>query len=241
MAGDAKEVITGMLPFIAGSYVFSKLGGLLGGGGAAAGAGGAGSAGAATQTAATSSRLMAGGGLGAGGGAMTAMAAAGLAAPFAWYGVTRWAGQRDKYAERAEGLRGFSAWLREWLPNFDGDKQGEALRRRAELGGEHATNYANYLRERGQSPLDSPELAQSMQQMQQSAQTYQQAGEVYAQSVVDNNTAATQLVTAAGQMQTAAALMQAAAGKPVPVTVTVQNGNIAAYINQAAARDNKRN
>lgn len=37
-------------------------------------------------------------------------------------------------------------------------------------------------------------------------------------------------------MTAAAAQMQAAVGKPIPVTVTVQNGNIMAYINQAAAR-----
>ena len=33
----------------------------------------------------------------------------------------------------------------------------------------------------------------------------------------------------------------AAAGKPIPITVTVQNGNIMAYVNQAVERNSRKN
>ncbi|MCP2041785.1 hypothetical protein L1281_002401 [Neisseria sp. HSC-16F19] len=183
-----------------------------------------------------------GGAAGGAGGGIAAGSLAAAAAPLAVMGgVTLWAGKKDKSAETS-ALRSVSHYLSNLLPDFGGDaRRGELLRQRAELGGEHARNYENYLRAQGKNPLDSPELQQSMQQMQQSAQTYQQAGDQYAQAVSDNHQAAVQLTAAAGTMQTAAAQFQAAAGRPIPVTVTVQNGHIAAYINQAAARDNRRN
>ena len=34
---------------------------------------------------------------------------------------------------------------------------------------------------------------------------------------------------------------QAAAGRPIPITVTVQNGNIAAFVNSAMERSNRKN
>lgn len=86
------------------------------------------------------------------------------------------------------------------------------------------------------TPLESPELTASMAQLNQSAQTNQQASQQYVTAATENQAATAQLTNAASQMTAAAAQMQAAAGKPIPVTVTVQNGNIMAYINQAAAR-----
>ena len=86
------------------------------------------------------------------------------------------------------------------------------------------------------APLDSPVLKESMAQLSQSAQTNQQASQQYVTAATENQAATAQLTNAASQMTAAAAQMQAAAGKPIPVTVTVQNGNIMAYINQAAAR-----
>ena len=116
----------------------------------------------------------------------------------------------------------FADRLQSFLPDFMSSAKNEYMRKREELGGNN-------------SPLDSPVLKESMAQLSQSAQTNQQASQQYVTAATENQAATAQLTNAATQM-TAAAQMQAAAGKPIPVTVTVQNGNIMAYINQAAAR-----
>lgn len=125
------------------------------------------------------------------------------------------AGQRDKYAEWSKPFAKLSSWLESILPDFSAGAKAEYLRKREELGGNNA-------------PLDSPVLKESMAQLNQSAQTNQQASQQYVQA-------------AAAQMTAAAAQMQAAAGKPIPITVTVQNGNIMAYVNQAVERNSRKN
>ena len=80
-----------------------------------------------------------------------------------------------------------------------------------------------------------------MAQLNQSAQTNQQASQQYVQAAAENQAATAQITGAAAQMTFAAAQMQAAAGKPIPITVTVQNGNIMAYVNQAVERNSRKN
>ena len=92
-----------------------------------------------------------------------------------------------------------------------------------------------------QAPLDSPVLKDSILQLDQSAQTNQQASQQYMQAAAENQAATAQMTGAAAQMTAAAAQMQAAAGKPIPITVTVQNGNIMAYVNQAVERNSRKN
>ena len=146
------------------------------------------------------------------------------AAPLAAMGgVTHLAGQRDKYDDWSKPLVAFADRLQSFLPDFMSSAKNEYMRKREELGGNN-------------SPLDSPVLKESMAQLSQSAQTNQQASQQYVTAATENQAATAQLTNAATQMTAAAAQMQAAAGKPIPVTVTVQNGNIMAYINQAAAR-----
>ena len=91
------------------------------------------------------------------------------------------------------------------------------------------------------APLDSPVLKDSILQLDQSAQTNQQARQQYMQAAAENQAATAQMTGAAAQMTAAAAQMQAAAGRPIPVTVTVQNGNIVAYVNQAVERNSRKN
>ena len=91
------------------------------------------------------------------------------------------------------------------------------------------------------SPLNSPELQKSAEQIQQSSQTYQQSSEQYAQAVNYNQQAAAQFLEASRLMGTAAGQLAAAARQPVPVTVSVSGGNITAAVSQAAERDNRRN
>ncbi|MBS0039363.1 phage tail tape measure protein [Neisseria sp. Marseille-Q1983] len=146
------------------------------------------------------------------------------AAPLAAMGgVTHLAAQRDKYDDWSKPLAAFADRLQSFLPDFMSSAKNEYMRKREELGGNN-------------SPLDSPVLKESMAQLSQSAQTNQQASQQYVTAATENQAATVQLTNAASQMTAAAAQMQAAAGKPIPVTVTVQNGNIMAYINQAAAR-----
>lgn len=146
------------------------------------------------------------------------------AAPLAAMGgVTHLAAQRDKYDDWSKPLVAFADRLQSFLPDFMSSAKNEYMRKREELGGNN-------------SPLDSPVLKESMAQLSQSAQTNQQASQQYVTAATENQAATAQLTNAASQMTAAAAQMQAAAGKPIPVTVTVQNGNIMAYINQAAAR-----
>lgn len=152
-------------------------------------------------------------------------------------GVGGMLGRVGKWAGRA-GPLAFGAGL---LLHSDGLNKGEDERMaamRAQYKAMQARGAA-----KPATPLESPALKESAAQMQQSAQTQQAASQQYAQSVAQNQTASTQITASAAQMQAAsaqmtaaAAQMQAAAGKPIPVTVTVQNGNIMAYINQAAQR-----
>ena len=161
---------------------------------------------------------------GAGAGAF----AAGAAPLAVMGGVAHWAGQRERYNERAGFMQGISNWFQKWLPDPAAGARAEYLKKREALGGNNA-------------PLDSPVLKESMAELNQSAQTNQQASQQYAQAAAENQAATVQMTDAAAKMTAAAAQMQAAAGKPIPVTVTVQNGNIAAYIQQAAARDGRKN
>ena len=141
------------------------------------------------------------------------------AAPLAAMGgVTHLAAQRDKYDDWSKPLVAFADRLQSFLPDFMSSAKNEYMSKREELGGNN-------------SPLDSPVLKESMAQLSQSAQTNQQASQQYVTAATENQAATAQLTNAASQMTA-----QAAAGKPIPVTVTVQNGNIMAYINQAAAR-----
>ena len=156
------------------------------------------------------------------GGTMGAFAL-GAAPLAAMGGVTHLAGQRDKYDDWSKPLVAFADRLQSLLPDFMSSAKNEYMRKREELGGNN-------------SPLDSPVLKESMAQLSQSAQTNQQASQQYVTAATENQAATAQLTNAASQMTAAAAQMQAAAGKPIPVTVTVQNGNIMAYINQAATR-----
>lgn len=80
-----------------------------------------------------------------------------------------------------------------------------------------------------------------MAQLNQSAQTNQEASRQYVQAAAENQAATVQMTDAAAKMTTAAAQMQAAAGRPIPITVTVQNGNIAAFVNSAMERSNRKN
>ena len=151
------------------------------------------------------------------------------AAPLAVMGgATHLAGQRDKYAEWSKPFAKLSSWLESILPDFSAGAKAEYLRKREELGGNNA-------------PLDSPVLKESMAQLNQSAQTNQQASQQYVQAAAENQAATAQITGAAAQMTAAAAQMQAAAGKPIPITVTVQNGNIMAYVNQAVERNSRKN
>ncbi|MDO4693041.1 MAG: phage tail tape measure protein [Eikenella sp.] len=160
----------------------------------------------------------------------------------AMYDVTQWAGERDKYGERAEAIRKHTAWLNPISDYLRGDVEGQALRRRAGLSPSHARAYVDHMRGQGKDPAaGDPEMAQIMAQFGLAVDTYQQAGDQYMQAVADNQTAAQQLNEAAEKVGAAAARMLTAAGTPIPITVTVQNGNIAAYLNQAAARDGRRN
>ncbi|CKK14705.1 phage tail tape measure protein [Neisseria meningitidis] len=143
-------------------------------------------------------------------------------------GATHLAGQRDKYAEWSKPFAKLSSWLESILPDFSAGAKAEYLRKREELGGNNA-------------PLDSPVLKESMAQLNQSAQTNQQASQQYVQAAAENQAATAQITGAAAQMTAAAAQMQAAAGKPIPITVTVQNGNIMAYVNQAVERNSRKN
>lgn len=175
------------------------------------------------------------------GGAFGAMAWATLPLS-AMYGVSNWAGERDKYGERAETIRRHSSWLNPISDYLRGDVEGQALRRRAGMSPDHARAYVDHMRGQGKDPAaGDPEMAQIMAQFGLAVDTYQQAGDQYMQAVADNQTAAQQLNEAAEKVGAAAARMLTAAGTPIPITVTVQNGNIAAYLNQAAARDGRRN
>lgn len=73
------------------------------------------------------------------------------------------------------------------------------------------------------------------------AEDARSAAQTQQQAAADNQAAASQLQDAATMIVNAANQIQAAAGKPIPVTVTVQNGNIAAFVSQIAARDNRKN
>ncbi|QMT40002.1 phage tail tape measure protein [Neisseria shayeganii] len=175
------------------------------------------------------------------GGAFGAMAWATLPLS-AMYDVTQWAGERDKYGERAEAIRKHTAWLNPISDYLRGDVEAQALRRRAGMSPDHARAYVDHMRGQGKDPAaGDPEMAQIMAQFGLAVDTYQQAGDQYMQAVADNQTAAQQLNEAAEKVGAAAARMLTAAGTPIPITVTVQNGNIAAYLNQAAARDGRRN
>ncbi|OSI25059.1 phage tail tape measure protein [Neisseria dumasiana] len=141
-------------------------------------------------------------------------------------GAAHLAGQRDKYDDWSRPLTAFADRLQAMLPDFTA--RAEYLKKREELGGNN-------------TPLDSPVLKESMAQLNQSAQTNQEASRQYVQAAAENQAATAQITGAAAQMTAAAAQMRAAAGKPIPVTVTVQNGNIVAYVNQAVERNARKN
>lgn len=205
-----------------GVFGFMPGGGLLGfGGGSAAGGGGA-----AGGTA---------GGLATGSLAMASLPLIGFG------GATYLAGRRDKYGEWSEGLHGFGRWLDKYLPSFRGDSKGEWLKSRIGQSPDAAQAYQDYLRGQGHTPLDSPELRMSAEQLQEAAQRMENSGEQYAQAVSDNQQAASQFLEASRLMGTAAGQLAAAARQPVPVTVSVSGGNITAAVSQAAERDNRRN
>lgn len=205
-----------------GVFGFMPGGGLLGfGGGSAAGGGGA-----AGGTA---------GGLATGSLAMASLPLIGFG------GATYLAGRRDKYGEWSESLQGFGRWLDKYLPSFRGDSKGEWLKSRIGQSPDAAQAYQDYLRGQGHTPLDSPELRMSAEQLQEAAQRMENSGEQYAQAVSDNQQAAAQFLEASRLMGTAAGQLAAAARQPVPVTVSVSGGNITAAVSQAAERDNRRN
>ena len=205
-----------------GVFGFMPGGGLLGfGGGSAAGGGGA-----AGGTA---------GGLATGSLAMASLPLIGFG------GATYLAGRRDKYGEWSESLQGFGRWLDKYLPSFRGDSKGEWLKSRIGQSPDAAQAYQDYLRGQGHTPLDSPELRMSAEQLQEAAQRMENSGEQYAQAVSDNQQAAARFLEASRLMGTAAGQLAAAARQPVPVTVSVSGGNITAAVSQAAERDNRRN
>lgn len=205
-----------------GVFGFMPGGGLLGfGGGSAAGGGGA-----AGGTA---------GGLATGSLAMASLPLIGFG------GATYLAGRRDKYGEWSEGLQGIGRWLDKYLPSFHSDNKGEWLKSRIGQSPDAAQAYQDYLRGQGHTPLDSPELRMSAEQLQEAAQRMENSGEQYAQAVSDNQQAAAQFLEASRLMGTAAGQLAAAARQPVPVTVSVSGGNITAAVSQAAERDNRRN
>ena len=205
-----------------GVFGFMPGGGLLGfGGGSAAGGGGA-----AGGTA---------GGLATGSLAMASLPLIGFG------GATYLAGRRDKYGEWSESLQGFGRWLDKYLPSFRGDSKGEWLKSRIGQSPDAAQAYQDYLRGQGHTPLDSPELRMSAEQLQEAAQRMENSGEQYAQAISDNQQAAAQFLEASRLMGTAAGQLAAAARQPVPVTVSVSGGNITAAVSQAAERDNRRN
>lgn len=146
-----------------------------------------------------------------------------------------------KYSEWSESLQGFGRWLDKYLPSFRGDSKGEWLKSRIGQSPDAAQAYQDYLRGQGHTPLDSPELRMSAEQLQEAAQRMENSGEQYAQAVSDNQQAAAQFLEASRLMGTAAGLLAAAARQPVPVTVSVSGGNITAAVSQAAERDNRRN
>lgn len=205
-----------------GVFSFMPGGSLLGfGGGSATGGGGA-----AGGTA---------GGLATGSLAMASLPLIGFG------GATYLAGRRDKYGEWSEGLQGFGRWLDKYLPSFRGDSKGEWLKSRIGQSPDAAQAYQDYLRGQGHTPLDSPELRMSAEQLQEAAQRMENSGEQYVQAVSDNQQAAAQFLEASRLMGTAAGQLAAAARQPVPVTVSVSGGNITAAVSQAAERDNRRN
>ena len=102
----------------------------------------------------------------------------------------------------------------------------------AEAGGMRQLPPQRYGQSMLHSPLNSPELQKSAEQIQQSSQTYQQSSEQYAQAVNHNQQAAAQFLEASRLMGTAAGLLAAAARQPEPGT---------AAVSQAAERDNRRN
>ena len=156
-------------------------------------------------------------------------------------GATYLAGRRDKYGEWSDGLQGFGRWLDKYLPSFRNDNKGEWLKSRIGQSPDAAQAYQDYLRGQGHTPLDSPELRMSAEQLQEAAQRMENSGEQYAQAVSDNQQAAAQFLEASRLMGTAAGQLAAAARQPVPVTVSVSGGNITAAVSQAAERDNRRN
>lgn len=195
---------------------------------------GAGYGAVAVGSAAGAGSIVGGGGVGGGAAGMMPSAAsmapvAVAAAPLALMGGASYlAGRTDKYSEWSSALIGISEKLKSILPDFSAGSRAEYMKKREELGGNNA-------------PLDSPVLKESMAQLNQSAQTNQQASQQYVQAAAENQAATAQITGAAAQMTAAAAQMQAAAGKPIPVTVTVQNGNIMAYVNQAVERNSRKN
>ena len=128
-----------------------------------------------------------------------------------------------KYGEWSESLQGFGRWLDKYLPSFRGDSKGEWLKSRIGQSPDAAQAYQDYLRGQGHTPLDSPELRMSAEQLQEAAQRMENSGEQYAQAVSDNQQAAAQFLEASRLMGTAA------------------GGNITAAVSQAAERDNRRN
>ena len=154
--------------------------------------------------------------------------AAGAAPLAVMGGAAHLAAQREKYDEWSKPLTAFADRLQAILPDFSAGAHAEYLKKREALGGNNA-------------PLDSPVLKESMAQLNQSAQTNQEASRQYVQAAAENQAATVQMTDAAAKMTTAAAQMQAAAGRPIPITVTVQNGNIAAFVNSAMERSNRKN
>lgn len=140
--------------------------------------------------------------------------------------------QRNNQPSSLSSLFNYPKSLRAANPFLPGD---------AELGRMSQLPPQRYGQSMLHSPLNSPELQKSAEQIQQSSQTYQQSSEQYAQAVNYNQQAAAQFLEASRLMGTAAGQLAAAARQPVPVTVSVSGGNITAAVSQAAERDNRRN
>ena len=140
--------------------------------------------------------------------------------------------QRNNQPSSFSSLFNYPKSLRAANPFLPGD---------AELGRMSQLPPQRYGQSMLHSPLNSPELQKSAEQIQQSSQTYQQSSEQYAQAVNYNQQAAAQFLEASRLMGTAAGQLAAAARQPVPVTVSVSGGNITAAVSQAAERDNRRN
>ena len=140
--------------------------------------------------------------------------------------------QRNNQPSSLSSLFNYPKSLRAANPFLPGD---------AELGRMSQLPPQRYGQSMLHSPLNSPELQKSAEQIQQSSQTYQQSSEQYAQAVNHNQQAAAQFLEASRLMGTAAGQLAAAARQPVPVTVSVSGGNITAAVSQAAERDNRRN